>query len=636
MCYESSGDIWYSNSWDGGSNWSREELVSQGDGKYSHPSVEQVYLVSGQTYSKTEVVWEENPVNGTGYRIWARKRDEPNGSWGSSILVHEDLTSRPSAALPTISGTIVCWRGPNSLLYRDILVNPPPAVQSVAGTDQNSSFQAVDVYLGYSYFVWEQTGVGIKYLSPTTGIVYSLATNAGSATNTHPVVVRNKSGDACIAWEYKNTASSQGNIKFCTVSPTGVISPTKTFVNCPGSGNYPTSPTLSSNHQDGLGNDDLTLSWNSPSVGVVCARYTGGSWTSPFRIASSGQYGSVNKTSNPGETQRIVMFKGTTGPVYALQTVSIAAAPPVPAQATLLSPTDNSTNVALSPTLTWSCMFGAETYDLQVSATSDFAAPVVDVAGLAATSYNVPSDEPLNYSTPYWWHVRAHNTSGYGNWSTTWSFTTTPPLLTLSTGTGNHPKLQWSVPTGYTAPYKVYRYYCTVEEEDCFGSPALIATISDPLILYYVDLAVLIASHDPVSTAWYYVKWTNSQSGQLSTPSNKVSTGTSNIYWKAGIVNEAVELPAETKLSANYPNPFNPTTTIEYQLAAPGYVRLSIFNILGEEIARLADGDHAAGYYSAAWDAGAAPSGIYYARIAVSDPSRNELYRRVTKLLLMK
>ena len=95
-------------------------------------------------------------------------------------------------------------------------------------------------------------------------------------------------------------------------------------------------------------------------------------------------------------------------------------------------------------------------------------------------------------------------------------------------------------------------------------------------------------------------------------------------------------MPVSFSLEQNYPNPFNPTTTIAYQIATPGYVRLSIFNLLGEEIARLAEGNHATGYYTVQWDAGTAPSGIYYARIAVMDPSHNELYRHVTKMLLMK
>jgi len=112
-----------------------------------------------------------------------------------------------------------------------------------------------------------------------------------------------------------------------------------------------------------------------------------------------------------------------------------------------------------------------------------------------------------------------------------------------------------------------------------------------------------------------------------------------NVLYKGGSgqqINWNFDIPTVFTLLQNYPNPFNPTTTIEYQLAAPGNVRLSIFNILGEEIARLADGDHAAGYYSAVWDAGAVPSGVYYARIAIIDPSRNELYRRMTKLVLLK
>jgi hypothetical protein len=68
-------------------------------------------------------------------------------------------------------------------------------------------------------------------------------------------------------------------------------------------------------------------------------------------------------------------------------------------------------------------------------------------------------------------------------------------------------------------------------------------------------------------------------------------------------------------LSQNFPNPFNPTTTISYTLSGQSHVKLTISNILGQEVARLVDNVQAAGYYDVRWDAGSAPSGIYFCRI---------------------
>lgn len=70
--------------------------------------------------------------------------------------------------------------------------------------------------------------------------------------------------------------------------------------------------------------------------------------------------------------------------------------------------------------------------------------------------------------------------------------------------------------------------------------------------------------------------------------------------------------PRKFSLSQNYPNPFNPETEIVFDLAEPGVVSLKIFNILGAQVATLADGHFAAGRHRASWNAVKQPSGIYF------------------------
>ena len=76
-------------------------------------------------------------------------------------------------------------------------------------------------------------------------------------------------------------------------------------------------------------------------------------------------------------------------------------------------------------------------------------------------------------------------------------------------------------------------------------------------------------------------------------------------------------LPSGYHLSQNYPNPFNPTTTIEYTLPQPGEVSLIVYNLLGEEVARLVSGELDAGYHKIAWDASNLASGVYLYRLEV-------------------
>ena len=70
-----------------------------------------------------------------------------------------------------------------------------------------------------------------------------------------------------------------------------------------------------------------------------------------------------------------------------------------------------------------------------------------------------------------------------------------------------------------------------------------------------------------------------------------------------GALGQGQGLPEGFGLGQNYPNPFNPGTVIPYQLAADGYVRLEVFNLLGQRVAVLVDGDMGAGRYTAEWDA---------------------------------
>ncbi len=83
-----------------------------------------------------------------------------------------------------------------------------------------------------------------------------------------------------------------------------------------------------------------------------------------------------------------------------------------------------------------------------------------------------------------------------------------------------------------------------------------------------------------------------------------------------GIVSsENEELPAEVTLSANYPNPFNPETTIRYALPQAGEVRLVVYDLLGHEVAVLVDGLQSAGNHTVRFGAGNLSSGAYVYRL---------------------
>ena len=82
---------------------------------------------------------------------------------------------------------------------------------------------------------------------------------------------------------------------------------------------------------------------------------------------------------------------------------------------------------------------------------------------------------------------------------------------------------------------------------------------------------------------------------------------------------ESEELPAEVTLSANYPNPFNPETTIRYALPQAGNVHLAVYDLLGHEVAVLVDQSKPAGNHTVRFGAGNLPSGLYVYRLHAGD-----------------
>ena len=80
------------------------------------------------------------------------------------------------------------------------------------------------------------------------------------------------------------------------------------------------------------------------------------------------------------------------------------------------------------------------------------------------------------------------------------------------------------------------------------------------------------------------------------------------------VAEERAALPNWFHLGQNYPNPFNPSTTIEFSFQHAGYATLSVYNVLGEEVATLIAGDHSAGTFKTTWNTSEVPSGVYFYR----------------------
>ena len=305
--------------------------------------------------------------------------------------------------------------------------------------------------------------------------------------------------------------------------------------------------------------------------------------------------------------------------------------PTVPPAPTAISP--SGTGVGQPITFVWTGNSSDDTYRLQIDDQISFASPVMDTSGISGTSCFVSE---LGSNTPYYWRVLESNYAGEGPGSEPMSFTTSSGIALSWTVNNTHPKLTWTVPSGITDPYKVYRYDCVCDEGDCEGIGSVKYTGSSRT---YTDNSVVVQGHndDCASTSFYYVKGTLSGTSSLSGMSNKTVVNNKNITWKQALRNEGKEdnLPRELSLSSNYPNPFNPSTTIYYALPEAQYVRLVVFNVLGQEIARLVDGVESAGYKSVTFDARNLQSGVYFYRLIATGESKGN-FVDIRKMVLAK
>jgi hypothetical protein len=94
--------------------------------------------------------------------------------------------------------------------------------------------------------------------------------------------------------------------------------------------------------------------------------------------------------------------------------------------------------------------------------------------------------------------------------------------------------------------------------------------------------------------------------------------------------NKPNNIPLEIALSDNYPNPFNPSTSIQYRLSSAQKVTLKIFDVLGREAATLVNEVKQAGTYTVTWNAKDFPSGVYFYRLQAGN------FSDVKKFILMK
>jgi hypothetical protein len=122
-----------------------------------------------------------------------------------------------------------------------------------------------------------------------------------------------------------------------------------------------------------------------------------------------------------------------------------------------------------------------------------------------------------------------------------------------------------------------------------------------------------------------YTSWKAQKAAEEASITNMLTNGIS-----TGVEQTQSIIPLKYELGQNFPNPFNPTTKINYSIQEKGYVTLKIFNLLGQEVATVFEGERSAGNYTATFSGKEFSSGVYFYRLQAGNFSSTK------KLVLMK
>ncbi|MEM6646306.1 MAG: fibronectin type III domain-containing protein [Bacteroidota bacterium] len=256
----------------------------------------------------------------------------------------------------------------------------------------------------------------------------------------------------------------------------------------------------------------------------------------------------------------------------------------------------------LQPAFSWGASPGATSYRVQLWASADSGTLLLDEV-VTEQTYTVPF--VLDADTRYTWQARGENAVGVGEWSRAAFRTGTVAALTVAptnlapdgdTNSIRSVELSWEAvagATGYDVEVATDAAFADVVASAATDAATTTQTVSDL---------------SPATTYQWRVRATNA-AGPGPWAAAEFTTALNTSLDRA-------DVPTAYKLHSNYPNPFNPSTQIRFDLPEAAAVTIDVFDVTGRLLERVVDRTLSAGSHTATFSAAERPSGLYVYRLS--------------------
>ncbi len=615
MAFESGSQIWYTRSTNGGTSWVAEQRITSGLGF----GVEQRPSITVQKNGTTHlirVVWEV--YDDAPYAAYSCTIDPSTGTIGTAQWLSYVGGSSGASAMPCVavgkdanhnsyvlaawydgstSSIMACvdqgvnsWTSPSTLytgaasdlalapISRDRYDNPPPAMPwNLVWTNGAVYYSSISVST-----------------TPTMGTIETVAPSPEVQVPHSPSVV-NVAGAPGVAWVEMVDGTSLSSIKYRLRYGTNNWSTTMVWTPYYKTNKNYKTPSMSADDSSG----NVQIAWNFEASGIYYTTQNSGTWSSPASLV--GGYDPMVSVGYKRSSTELVLSRSTSSP-YPIQQSSISTGHPGQGPLSAPAAEGRGGRVFFSDGLMHLAVMRAA---LNGSALSFV--PLVDSISISTLSHFASS----LVSSPF---------SGSG----------TMDLDVLYSHTQN-------IPDGAAFNLEIHdaktgRKLTTVRQFSTDRDTTLSMSVEYNYGARSVVLAlapVLAGQAASYEVERWIVTDTNQTGGLAKAPAVVEATVRVRL------------LPNEFGLHQNYPNPFNPSTQIDFELPSGGLVMLAVYDVLGREVAELARGYREAGSYTVTWNAATnmgepAASGVYLARLNVTDSDGKSQFTAVTKMLLMK